>query len=265
MDLGILRILVLMFRQLVLVWIFLIIIVASANFSPGPKTPVVDKQIENASLVNMAKNFETSIVMITGMKQNSPQMLFNFENFGTYMTMGTGFIVSSDGDILTNKHVVEDLSAKYQVTTNNGDKYTVLDIYRDPNNDIAVIKIDPTQHADNKLIAINLGESNNIKIGEAVATVGNNPGQLQKSVKTGVISGLGYRVIADNPYLNSREKLNNVIQTDLDLVPGNSGSPLIDDSGNVIGINTATATSFSSQSFAIPIDPAKTFLNSVPQ
>ena len=220
-----------------------------------------------SSLVQTASKSEKAIVTIYGTKTDRG-VIRNRGWFGVVMptitrTMGTGFIVSTDGKIMTNKHVVENISAKYVVITSNGDKYTVDKIYRDPTNDIAIIEVDPKQHPDNKLTAVSLGDSNQVKRGQGVTTVAAAPSEAG-TIKFGKVDGIRYAVIASDVNQSYTEKLKNVIQTNLDLVPGNSGSPLIDSSGKVVGINTATGIDGQSVGYAIPIEAAKSFLETIP-
>lgn len=264
MVFELIKIMMLGIRQLLLIFLLLISAISGSNIDvrSGNYEPITGE--ENSAIAEVAKSYESSVVTITGTKRSLPhELFFNIQGLSGYRTMGTGFIVSEDGKILTNKHVVEDTGAKYQVTINSGEKYTISEIHRDPNNDVAVVIINPDQHKTNKLVPARLGDSKDLKVGESIATIGNDPGQINKAIKTGVVSGVGHRVIADNPYQNRRERLNNVIETNLDLVPGNSGSPLIDGAGEVVGINTATAVTLDSQSFAIPIDSVKNYLDSL--
>lgn len=218
------------------------------------------------ALIKAANKTEPAIVSIYGTKVESGISQngdwFRLSMPAVSKTMGTGFIISTDGKIMTNKHVVEDTRARYRVVTSSGDRYAVSNIYRDPSNDIAIVVIDPNQHQDNKLTAISLGDSSQIKSGQLVTTVATAPSSGEM-VKTGTIDGIRHSVVAGDNYQNSAERLSDVIQTSLDLVPGNSGSPLLDESGKVIGINTAAAADGESIGFAIPIEPAKKFLQSI--
>jgi len=171
---------------------------------------------------------------------------------------GTGFIVSSeDGLILTNKHVVSDTEAEYTIITNNGDKHKAEIVARDPFNDIAILKI---QASD--LSEIKLGDSDELKIGQTVIAIGNALGEYRNTVTKGVISGISRRVIAGDAY-GSSEILENVIQTDAAINFGNSGGPLINLQGEVIGINTAINREGQLIGFAIPVNQAKQVIESV--
>jgi S1-C subfamily serine protease len=170
--------------------------------------------------------------------------------------IGSGFIVSQDGLIITNKHVVSDTSATYQVQTNDGHKYDVQQIYRDPLNDLSILKIDASG-----LKPIPLGDSNSLRLGQTAIAIGTPLGEFTNTVTTGIISGLGRGITAGSPYEGFVEKLDNVIQTSAALSPGNSGGPLLDSSGEVIGVNTAIAEGGQNIAFAIPVSVVKNLLD----
>lgn len=165
---------------------------------------------------------------------------------------GTGFIVSSDGLILTNRHVVSDESADYTVLTNDGKRFSAKVLARDPLQDIAIIKIEK----NDSLVPIKLGDSDKLQIGQAVIAIGNVLGEFRNSVSVGVISGLG-RTITAQEGSGSVETLEDVIQTDAAINKGNSGGPLLNLKGEVIGINTAMVYGAQNIGFAIPINKAK--------
>jgi len=165
---------------------------------------------------------------------------------------GSGFIVSKDGLILTNKHVVIDKDAEYAVLTNDGKKYIAKVLALDPVHDLAIVKIE----GDNNFPAIKLGDSFGIQIGQGAIAIGNSLGEFRNTVSVGVVSGLGRTVSASGSYGFS-ETLEDVIQTDAAINLGNSGGPLINLKGEVIGVNTAIAQGAQSIGFAIPINIAK--------
>ncbi len=165
---------------------------------------------------------------------------------------GTGFIVSADGFILTNKHVVADDSADYTVLLSNGKQKPAKVIFKDPSNDLAVVKIEGSGYP-----AVTLGDSNSLKLGQAVFAVGNALGEYSNSVSVGVISGLNRTVQASDSSNNSVETLNGIIQTDAAINPGNSGGPLSNLNGEVLGVNVATSQGASNISFSIPINQVK--------
>ncbi len=170
---------------------------------------------------------------------------------------GTGFVITADGMILTNKHVVSDAEAEYTVTTNDGKSYSAKILAQDPVNDLAVIKVEAKG-----LPTVTLGDSDGVVSGQTVVAIGNSLAQFPNTVTKGVISGLGRRVTAgDNRGMS--EVLEGAIQTDAAINPGNSGGPLVNLHGEVIGINTAVSQSGQLIGFAIPINEAKRAITSV--
>ncbi len=170
---------------------------------------------------------------------------------------GSGFIISPNGLILTNKHVVSDTNATYTVLLNDGTKYKATVLARDPNRDLAVVKINATG-----LPAVTLGNSDSIELGQTAIAIGNALGQFQNTVSVGVISGLARDITASGATYGS-ENISGVLQTDAAINPGNSGGPLLNLNGDVVGINTAIAQGAQSIGFAIPINQAKGDISSV--
>lgn len=168
--------------------------------------------------------------------------------------IGSGFIVSKDGLVVTNKHVVSEQD-KYFVVDANGKKYTVGNIYRDPLNDLAILKISNPPAGGFKSVAF--GDSDKIEVGQFAIAIGTALGQFRNTVTTGVVSGVGRGISAGSPYEGFVEQLDNVIQTDAAISPGNSGGPLLNSAGQVVGINTAVASQGQNIGFAIPINLVK--------
>lgn len=173
---------------------------------------------------------------------------------------GTGMIVTSDGYVLTNKHVV-DGAKKIQVVLHDGTTYSdVTLIGTDPLNDVAFIKINNVKD----LQPVTLGDSKTLQAGQQVIAIGNALGQYQNSVTEGIISGTGRTLIAtDRSDYTNYERLSDMIQTDASINSGNSGGPLINAGGQVIGINTAVYSEGNGIGFAIPISSIKGMLKSV--
>ena len=172
---------------------------------------------------------------------------------------GSGFIVSEDGLILTNKHVVLDEKAEYTVFTSDGRKFSAEVLAKDPLQDLAIIKI----NQENALFPIlELGNSDNLNPGQTVIAIGNALAEFKNTVSTGVISGLG-RTITASGGDSFVEILEDVIQTDAAINRGNSGGPLLNLEGKVIGINTAMAVGAQSIGFAIPINKAKRAIDQI--
>lgn len=170
---------------------------------------------------------------------------------------GSGFFVSNDGLIVTNKHVVDQKNAEYTVFTNDGKKHVAKVIARDSILDIALIKIEGSGFT-----SLNLGNSDTLDVGQSVIAIGNALGEYRNTVSVGVVSGLSRSITAgDNS--GKSEVLDHVIQTDAAINPGNSGGPLLNLRGEVIGVNVAVAQGSQSIGFALPINSVKSVVESV--
>ncbi|MDD5567412.1 MAG: trypsin-like peptidase domain-containing protein [Patescibacteria group bacterium] len=172
---------------------------------------------------------------------------------------GTGFIVSSDGLILTNKHVINVSQAEYTFITNEGKQYDATLVDVDPFNDIAFMRIEAKD-----LPYVDLGDSDSLKIGQTVIAIGNTLSEYPNTVTKGIVSGIG-RTITAGTGGSQTETIEEVIQTDAAINPGNSGGPLINLSGQVVGINTAVSQEGQLIGFAIPMNVVKPVLESVEQ
>lgn len=178
---------------------------------------------------------------------------------GEAQSAGTGVIVSTDGYIMTNKHVVED-ARDVEVVAADGTQYAKVSVVgSDPLNDIAFLKISGAKD----LPAATLGDSGTVRIGQRVVAIGNALGQFNNTVTSGIISATGRPLVASSADGQSSEQLSDLIQTDAAINGGNSGGPLVDMSGRVIGINTAVAQDANGIGFAIPINATKGVLESV--
>lgn len=243
----------------------------------GEKVKIVT---EESITIDIVKKSGPSVVTVS--EQAAPQSSSNSPfDFGPFFgfsypgpqaqqpnepqSIGSGFIISKEGMIVTNKHVVSDTQGKYQIITSDDKKYDVKKIYRDPLNDVALLQIDPAQNPDKQLTPIILGDSSNLQVGQYVIAIGTALGEFRNTVTTGVISGLGRGISAGSPYEGSVERLDNVIQTDAAINPGNSGGPLLNSSGQVIGVDTAVSESGQNIGFAIPINIIKDSLNNFNQ
>lgn len=173
------------------------------------------------------------------------------------VSSGSGFIVSSDGIIVTNKHVVSDSDAAYTILFNDGSKKSAKVLARDPIQDLAILKIEATN-----LPIVRLGDSSTIKIGQTAIAIGNALGEFRNTVSAGVISGLHRSIVADGAS-SGPESLEQLIQTDAAINPGNSGGPLLNIDGDVIAINTAMASGAENIGFSIPINSVKKAIDSV--
>ncbi len=169
---------------------------------------------------------------------------------------GTGFIVSESGLILTNRHVVEDERAEYTVFLSTGEEKEADVLARDPVHDLALLKIEGEDFP-----ILEFGDSNGIRRGQTAIAIGNALGELENTVSVGIISGFGRRVTAQGR--RGAKVLDDVIQTDAAINLGNSGGPLLNLEGKVVGVNTATAVYAEGIGFAIPSNKAKRFIEEV--
>ena len=169
---------------------------------------------------------------------------------------GSGFIISSDGYIVSNAHVVNDPGATYAVFLNGGKKYSAKVIALDETLDIALLKIEAKD-----LSPITFGNSDTIKLGQTVIAIGNALGEFRNTVSTGVVSGLARSIQAGDG--GSVENLDNLIQTDAAINPGNSGGPLLDNQGEVVGVNVAVAQGSQNIGFSIPVNAIKQAVESM--
>jgi len=174
--------------------------------------------------------------------------------------IGTGFVISKAGLIVTNRHVVENETFEYFLMFKDNSKTINIkkeNIFRDPVNDIALIKIETTSVPTN-VSAIVLGDSDKIKLGQTVIAIGNPLGKYTGTITKGIISGINREVTISQGFFGSqKEVFSDVIQTDAAINPGNSGGPLINIKGEVVGINFATIEGASNMSFALPINRIK--------
>ena len=220
---------------------------------------------EDSAITEVVKKASTAVVSIVISKQINNSFPFDFFGYGNggpsnsstlqEVGAGSGFFVSKDGLILTNKHVVADTTAKYTVVTSDGQKYDAKVLTTDPSNDLAIVKVDI-----NNAPYLEFADSNKLELGQHVIAIGNSLGQFQNTVTSGVVSGLSRHIMAGDR--TGSEQLEGVIQTDAAINPGNSGGPLLNFAGQVVGINTAVASGSQSVGFALPANDAKVALDS---
>lgn len=216
------------------------------------------------SIADIAEHVSSSVVTISIKQQRRVTQLPFLFNFGfgvpsfddgqakeVQQDIGSGFVVEASGLVVTNKHVVSEAQAEYLVIDKNDKEHKVSKIYRDPVNDIAILKVD-----DLSVAPMQLGDSDALRVGEGVIAIGTALGEFRHTVTTGVVSGLGRGIEAMSGFAET-EKLENVIQTDAAINPGNSGGPLLNARGEVIGVNTAVSQSGQNIGFAIPINVIK--------
>ncbi len=235
---------------------------SSPLFGQGEKQKVV---YEESVITQVVQDSLPSVVTIGIVQSNAGSSdQFNTDPFSPFTpfrqpsklnvenNIGSGFIISPDGLVITNKHVVSDTTSTYKVLTNDGKKFDVQKIYRDPLNDLAILKISASG-----LTPLKLGDSAHLKLGQLTIAIGTPLGEFKNTITSGIVSGLGRGITAGSPFEGSVEKLDNVIQTDAAISPGNSGGPLLNSSGQVIGINTAVASEGQNIGFAIPVNIIK--------
>ncbi len=251
--------------------------IPSLNNSLGTST----SSLQDRSVVDVVKYTTPAVVSITVTKdvrigQQLPSDFFDLFGGGFFgiglpqdnsgngsgvqkqeVAGGSGFLVSAQGLIITNKHVVDDPKAEYTVFTNDGKKHLAKVIAQDPKLDLAFIKIEGLGFP-----YLNLGDSSSLQVGQTAIAIGNALGEFNNTVSVGVISGLSRSIVAGD-YFGKSESLNEVIQTDAAINPGNSGGPLLDLTGRVVGINVAIVSGSQNIGFALPIDSVKSALNSV--
>ena len=185
-----------------------------------------------------------------GLDQNSGAATPKVKTQKTEISAGTGFVVSSDGSILTNKHVVSDTGADYTVIFGTK-KYSATVVYRDPVKDLAIVKI--KNPGTQKFNVVSFVPNQTTKVGSFVVAIGNALGEFDNTVTLGVVSATNRSITASTDS-GDTEKLTGLIQTDAAINPGNSGGPLVDLNGNALGINTALVGGAQGIGFAIPLD-----------
>lgn len=232
---------------------------------PPQKEEVIKVVKEESVIIEVVDKVSPSVVTVGVTRTRGLGEIFEIDPFDPFsifkriptqekieQNIGTGFIISQDGMIVTNKHVVADTSARYRVVTKDDKTFDVARIYRDPVSDLAILKIEATG-----LEPVEMGDSSKLKVGQLVIAIGTALGEFRNTVTTGVISGLGRGITAGSPFEGYVERLDNVIQTDAAINPGNSGGPLLNSGGEVIGINVAIAQAGQNIGFAIPINVVK--------
>lgn len=221
---------------------------------------------ESQLIESIAKNVGQSVVSVDVTGQDTATDFFGLPQTQQTQAAGTGFIISPDGIIVTNRHVVPAGTTSVSVTLADGTKYdNVQVIGRTGDNsaqDIAFLKIGDLK--GKTLTPVTLGDSSKVQVGDRVIAIGNALGQFQNTVTTGIISGYGRDVTAgDSSGLDTSESLTDLFQTDAAINEGNSGGPLVNINGEVIGINTAVAANAQNIGFAQPVNDLKSLISSV--
>ncbi|OGC49820.1 hypothetical protein A2716_00455 [candidate division WWE3 bacterium RIFCSPHIGHO2_01_FULL_40_23] len=221
------------------------------------KTNILLKQSvveEESAVIRVVENVSPAVVSIV-------EKTVGFDPFSGPVSseegIGTGFIVDTLGVVVTNSHVVFNTSADYSVVLKDGSSYDVKKIHRDTLNDLAILEL-----SAKNLPVVELGDAEKLKVGQKAIAIGNALGQFSNTVTVGVVSGLARQVTASGPFGESPKTYNDVIQTDAALNPGNSGGPLLNLYGQVIGVNVATTRGAENIGFAIPVNRLKPILES---
>ena len=217
----------------------------------------VDNSTDNSTqAVNMLETVTKSVVGISKLSSTGGSILNNIKS--DELGLGTGIIVSQDGYILSNSHVTGEKYSNCYVTVDEN-TYEGSVKWSDTNLDLSIVKI-----VANDLDYASLGDSSSIKVGESVYAVGNPIGyEFRKTVTSGIISALNRTIKIDEN--DSTSYISDLIQTDATINPGNSGGPLVNERGEVIGINTVKITSAEGIGFAVPINVVKPVINSFRQ
>jgi serine protease Do len=238
--------------------------------SDDDKTTIQKQQVvlksQGQLISNIAKTVGASVVSINTTSQGlSSNSFLGFSQPTEQESAGTGIIISSDGTIITNRHVVPAGTTKVSVTLSDGTKFDDVEVVGRTRStdslDIAFLKIKDTQ--GKKLTAAAIGDSSKMQVGDPVVAIGNALGQFQNTVTSGILSGYGRSVQAGDGSGTNSENLEDLFQTDAAINEGNSGGPLVNLDGQVVGINTAVAGDAQSIGFAIPINDVTGLIKSV--
>ena len=218
---------------------------------------ILDKGKDKEEVENMIEKCTRSIVGISKIKQNDSAVFV--EDSEVKLGLGSGVIISENGYILTNAHVVGNKYSNCYVTLDNGKSYTANVVWEDSNIDLAIIKI-----LANGLNVIDLGDSDEICIAEDVYAIGNPIGyEFQRTVTKGIISGINRTIKIENEIEN--QYMEDLIQTDATINEGNSGGALINEEGKLIGINTVKLSDADGIGFAVPINIIKPIIEKLMQ
>jgi serine protease Do len=221
---------------------------------------------ESQLISDIAKTVGPSVVSIDVTSQAQTYDFFGRTRAVDQQSAGTGIIISSDGYILTNRHVIPSGTSKVSVTLSDGTKLTNVDVVgRTADSDTLDVAFLKIKDAKGKTLTVaKLGDSGKVQVGDKVVAIGNALGQFQNSVTSGIISGFGRSIEAGDQGGSDSEALQNLLQTDAAINPGNSGGPLVNINGEVIGLNTAVAAeSAQNIGFAIPINDVQGLIKSV--
>lgn len=238
---------------------------AKSYQNQGDKTSrATDLVLSESEIISqLAKKVGESVVSVNVLTSTSRQDIFGIDRPITLASAGTGFIIGTDGMIVTNRHVVSSDNSKISVILSDGTEFEDVEIIgltrADDPLDVAFLKIKDTKGKNLK--PVNLGKSSSVQVGDRVVAIGNALGQFQNTVTTGIISGYGRNIQAADE--GGVDSLQGLFQTDAAINEGNSGGPLVNIHGQVIGVNTAKAGGADNIGFAIPIDDLKGLISGV--
>lgn len=238
------------------------------NLSGGSNaSEIINQRVVNEESVvtEVAEKVSPGVVTVTFKRETPILEQYFLDPFGMFrgsrptgeveseqVDIGSGFVIDANGLVVTNKHVVSTGTASdYKVVLKDESEHQVEKIWRDPANDLAILKIEGSGFK-----TIEMGDSDKLKVGNFVIAIGTALGEFRHTVTTGVVSGLGRGITAGDGY-SFAEKLDNVIQTDAAINPGNSGGPLLNSLGQVIGVNVAVSQGANNIGFALPINLVK--------
>lgn len=254
---------------------FIVLLSTSFGFLGGwygsrNRTPTLSEQkqvisSESNLISQIASEVGPSVVSVNVTTTQASRSVFSQGSTEEAMGAGTGFIVSEDGIVVTNRHVVPSGTTKVELILSDGTKLDQVEIIGRTNDsdplDVAFLKIKDAK--GQKLKPAKLGDSTQMKVGDKVVAIGNALGQFQNTVTAGIISGYGRSVEAGDESGTTTESLQDLFQTDAAINQGNSGGPLVNINGEVIGINTAVAGDAQNIGFAIPIANVKNLIDGV--
>lgn len=232
--------------------------------SSASQKEVISSQSQLISQI--AKTVGQSVVSVNVTSQQRQTDLFGLGTSAQQQSAGTGIILTKDGLIVTNRHVVPSGTTHVSVTLSDGTQLNDVEVVgrtgQNDSLDIAFLKIKDAK--GKKLVPAHLGDSAKVQVGDGVVAIGNALGQFQNTITSGIISGFGRQVQAsDQGSGNAAENLDDLFQTDAAINEGNSGGPLVDMNGQVIGINTAIAGNAQNIGFAIPVNDVKGLIKQV--
>ena len=246
------------------------------NVDPKTASTIVNLIEEESATIHVVNEVTPAVVSVVARKSRADVVkTFRQQSFDTPafffdetltdeeaskmvdVSSGTGFFVTRDGLILTNRHVIDTPGAAFFIITNEGKEFPATLVDTDTVLDIALLRVEGTEFR-----AVTLADSDTIRIGQTVIAIGNTLSEFRNTVTKGVVSGMNRRVTAGFN-LGGSEVIEKAIQTDAAINPGNSGGPLINLLGEVIGINTAVSIDGQAVGFAIPINQVKRAIEDV--